>query len=250
VDRTREDDGGIESAIVADAVFQPIETPTAVEEVAKRIRQAIVLGVLRDGDRLPAETELARRIGVGVMTVRAALAELRNDGLLETHRGRLGGSFVVRSEDAVVTQRDGAFTDAYRYRDVAEILGGLEGLAAARAANSATKDDRDFILAIVDEMDADDVSESEQNRLNHRFHLAIAKASLNQALLTEITRRRADLHAFAFDLTGLRLPQRLANDEHRAIAEAIARGDSAAAQNAMWIHHEIAFDEILLAIEP
>ncbi len=149
-----------------------------------------------------------------------------------------------------MTKRDGAFTDAYRYRDVAEILGGLEGLAAARAANSATKDDRDFILAIVDEMDADDVSESEQNRLNHRFHLAIAKASLNQALLTEITRRRVDLHAFAFDLTGLRLPQRLANDEHRAIAEAIARGDSAAAQNAMWIHHEIAFDEILLAIEP
>ena len=87
---------------VRDAVFEPIETPTAVDEVARRIRQAIVLGVLRDGDRLPAETELAKRIGVGVMTVRAALSELRADGLLETHRGRLGGSFVAASDKAIL----------------------------------------------------------------------------------------------------------------------------------------------------
>ena len=43
-----------EPMFVRDAVFQPIDTPTAVDEVARRIRQAIVLGVLRDGDRLPA----------------------------------------------------------------------------------------------------------------------------------------------------------------------------------------------------
>jgi len=242
------EDNGIESAIVADAVFQPIATPTAVEEVARRIRPAIVLGVLRDGDRLPAETELARRIGVGVMTVRAALAELRADGLLETHRGRLGGSFIVRSEDAVATSSDGRFKDAYRYRDVAEILGGLESLAAARAANVATAEERELILVIIAELDGDGLHPSELSRLNNRLHLTIAKASHNAALLTEITRRRADLHAFAFELTELRLPQRLANDEHHVIAEAISKGDAATAQNVMWLHHEIAFDEILLAI--
>jgi len=243
-----ERENGIESAIVEDAVFQPIATPTAVEEVARRIRQAIVLGVLRDGDRLPAETELARRIGVGVMTVRAALAELRADGLLETHRGRLGGSFIVRSEDAVVTSANGEAKDAYRYRDAAEILGGLEVLAAARAANVATTEERAAILALATDLDAEGLGPSELSRLNNRFHLTIAKASHNSALLTEITRRRADLHAFAFELTELRLPQRLANDEHHAIAEAIAKGDAATAQSVMWLHHEIAFDEILLAI--
>ena len=79
IDTTVWDD---EPVYVRDAVFQPIDTPTAVDEVARRIRQAIVLGVLRDGDRLPAETELAKRIGVGVMTVRHALQVLAGRGMV------------------------------------------------------------------------------------------------------------------------------------------------------------------------
>ena len=121
-----------EPVYVRDAVFQPIDTPTAVDEVARRIRQAIVLGVLRDGDRLPAETELAKRIGVGVMTVRAALSELRADGLLETHRGRLGGSFVASSHMAFLSGTSP--TNPETFRNKAQVLGGLEAHATLLAA--------------------------------------------------------------------------------------------------------------------
>ena len=64
--------------------------------MVQRITEAIHLGLLADGEQLPVEVELARQFGVAPMTVREALAELRDQGLVETRRGRTGGSFVRR----------------------------------------------------------------------------------------------------------------------------------------------------------
>ena len=55
---------------------------------------AIALGLLGDGEQLPAETDLATMLNVSTVTLRDALAELRELGLVETRRGRGGGSFV------------------------------------------------------------------------------------------------------------------------------------------------------------
>ncbi len=86
--------GGVSLEMARGVLLRPIEQGTAVEIVVERVRDAIGLGVLAPGERLPAETDLARMLDVGVMTLRAALAQLRDDGLLETRRGRTGGSFV------------------------------------------------------------------------------------------------------------------------------------------------------------
>ncbi len=74
--------------------FAPLETVERGEEIARRLRHAIELGVLEDGAQLPSESELAARMRVSTLTLRAALAELRHLGLLETRRGKGGGSFV------------------------------------------------------------------------------------------------------------------------------------------------------------
>jgi GntR family transcriptional repressor for pyruvate dehydrogenase complex len=224
------------------AVFEPIETPSVVEEVARRIRQAIVLGVLRDGDRLPSETELANRIGVGVMTVRAALSELRAEGLVETHRGRLGGSFVAASDRAV--QAAAVEIDPEGYRVLAELLGGLEALAARLAAEHATAEERVALAALVDDLDAPHTPREASDR-NNRFHLLIAAASRNPLLVAEISRCRADLHAAAFALSGIRLPLLPGNDPHRLILDALERGDGAAAADLMWAHHRATMEAVL-----
>ena len=70
-------------------------TPGRAEQVAQRLTDGIVLGVLDPGERLPSEPELARRFGVALITVREGLGILREAGLVETRRGREGGSFVV-----------------------------------------------------------------------------------------------------------------------------------------------------------
>lgn len=74
---------------------QQLDMPSRVDEITDRLVTAIALGEYLPGTRLPVERELAASLGVGRMTVRAALARLVERGLLETRRGRGGGSYVL-----------------------------------------------------------------------------------------------------------------------------------------------------------
>ena len=81
------------------AVFAPLEAERRAEAVARRLGEAITLGLLPDGSPLPSESDLADRFGVATVTVREALGALREDNLIRTRRGRGGGSFVVTPAD-------------------------------------------------------------------------------------------------------------------------------------------------------
>ncbi|HYO01971.1 MAG TPA: winged helix-turn-helix domain-containing protein [Mycobacterium sp.] len=74
---------------------QQLAMPTRVDDITDRLITAIAIGEHLPGARLPVERDLAAALGVGRMTVRAALARLVERGLLETRRGRGGGSYVV-----------------------------------------------------------------------------------------------------------------------------------------------------------
>ncbi|KWR74009.1 hypothetical protein RN04_02040 [Arthrobacter sp. W1] len=86
------------------AVFAPLSPDTRTAQVTQRLTDAILLGVLAPGERLPTESDLAKKFGVAVVTAREALADMRKEGLLETRRGREGGSF-VRAEARGASQQ-------------------------------------------------------------------------------------------------------------------------------------------------
>jgi DNA-binding transcriptional regulator YhcF (GntR family) len=86
-DRTAVPHGGL--------LGRQLSMPSRVDEITDRLVTAIAIGEYLPGARLPVERELASSLGVGRMTVRAALARLVERGLLETRRGRGGGSYVV-----------------------------------------------------------------------------------------------------------------------------------------------------------
>lgn len=90
------------------AAFAPIGEEGRADMVVSRLVQAISVGAFTEGERLPSENELAALMGVAVVTVREALSELRYRALIETRRGRNGGSFVRQSQAAVeeVNARD------------------------------------------------------------------------------------------------------------------------------------------------
>src|SRR5690606_21281443 len=68
--------------------------PGLPHNVARQLETAIDVGLLSHGDRLPPESELAAELGVSTGTLRQALETLRQRGVIETRRGRGGGSFV------------------------------------------------------------------------------------------------------------------------------------------------------------
>lgn len=75
-------------------IFAPIGQATRAEQVVERLENAIISGLLKSSEQLPNESDLARLMGVSPITVREALNTLRVKGLIDTRRGRNGGSFV------------------------------------------------------------------------------------------------------------------------------------------------------------
>src|ERR1700730_14845297 len=65
---------------------------TLWRRIADDLEQAIALGAHAAGERLPGEVEIAARFGVNRHTVRRALAELTERGLVRSERG--SGSYV------------------------------------------------------------------------------------------------------------------------------------------------------------
>src|SRR5712675_823169 len=74
--------------------FRPIHTRRAFEEICQRIREQLALGVLKPGDKLPPERDLAQQLGVSRNVLREALRSLEMAGVLRLLKGVKGGAFI------------------------------------------------------------------------------------------------------------------------------------------------------------
>lgn len=173
-------------------VFSPLDGAGRAELVEQRLTDAIVSGVLRDGERLPSESELARSLGVAVVTAREALVALRDKGLVHTKRGRDGGSFVTHDRDATARMVDERLRSLSRIelRDLSLHYAAIAGMAAEVAADRASEDD----LASLIEIDAraDLATPGGARRALGRFQLEIAAVSQSPRLVHEELRLQAE----------------------------------------------------------
>ena len=126
--------------VVAAGPFRPVRAGNAFEETVERLLQAIKLGLVQAGDRLPPERELAAQLRVSRMTLREALADLQRAGYVESRRGRRGGTFVRYVPADAAVPAAGALERARSHTvDLEDVLGlrrvletGAVELAAAR----------------------------------------------------------------------------------------------------------------------
>jgi DNA-binding FadR family transcriptional regulator len=115
---------------------------SGVESVIARLRTAIDLGFLGDGEMLPKEALLAKELHVTAFTLREALAQLRSEGLVDTKPGRGGGTFVSHTSRLVHEKATHRLRElsAVALRDLADwkamLLGESAELAAGRASPS------------------------------------------------------------------------------------------------------------------
>ncbi|WP_022885956.1 FadR/GntR family transcriptional regulator [Glaciibacter superstes] len=156
---------------------------SAADEITDRLITAIAIGEYLPGARLPSERDLAASLQAGRMTVRSAIARLVQEGLLETSRGRGGGSF-VREQWAASSSASVERTLSARWesmRDTCEAVSLLHGTIARAAAASRTNDD---VRVLRERLEAYRAAESGQQsqKADELLHIAIGEAAHNAAL--------------------------------------------------------------------
>jgi GntR family transcriptional regulator, transcriptional repressor for pyruvate dehydrogenase complex len=122
--------------------FEQIRIEPAYRKVAAALMERILDRTLRDGDRLPSETELARQFGVNRSTVREAVRELESNGLVARRRGSKL-LVVTRPEADQMAERIGRALVMHdvTYLDVWEALTIVEPPIAETAARRRTEED-------------------------------------------------------------------------------------------------------------
>ena len=218
------------------AVFAPVPVRNAFEVTVERLAQSIRLGVLVDGAQLPPERELADRFGVSRETLREAIRALRDAGMLESRRGRGGGTFVVapRERRAGRGSRGRAalrasLDDTLDLRRVVE-----PGAAALAASRSLTAADRASLRRYLE--DATDAPAASRRMADSRLHMAIAAlggSSSVTALVADV-QLRVDELLRAIPV----LPANIAHSDrqHASIVTAILAGRANRARTAMEEH--------------
>lgn len=215
-------------------MFAPVGGAGRAELVAQRLTDAITLGLLDDGERLPSESEMARRFGVATVTAREALETLRERGLVTTRRGRDGGSFITADgAHAPTIQSRVAALSRVDLRDMAAYYTVIAAGAAQLAADRSTSDDVEHLQRVV-AADVDD--ETASRRGEGTFRLEVAALSQSARLVREELRLQAEFAPLLW-LCLREAEYRLrSRDRHTEVVEAIAAMDGAAARRATEEH--------------
>jgi len=221
-------------------VFRRIRGGNAFEETVERLLQAVKLGQVRPGERLPSERELAQQFGVSRVTLREAIRALAQEGFFESRRGRSGGTFVLptaewrrdaRDVRTIADDMGDELTDALLMRQVLE-PGAVE--LAARREHSPEE------VAAVGAMLAEEraVGVGEYRTIDSRLHVALAGLAGSPSLSAAVADVRMRLNDL-LDAIPL-LPRNIAHstEQHRRVVEAVLAGRPKAARQAMEEHLE------------
>jgi GntR family transcriptional repressor for pyruvate dehydrogenase complex len=223
--------------------FQPIHVRRTFEEICERIREQLALGVLKPGDKLPRERDLAEQLGVSRNVLREALRSLEMAGLLRLQKGVKGGAFVQdgdmsRMNDVV---RDMLSLGAISVGELSEgriqILDLVVRLACERARQA------DF-LALEANIERSEIATREGRLLDRvecsrEFYRLLAAATGNKVMamimdsVTEIHMRFVYAKVAS---SGVSMPQLV--EKRRQFLSALRKRDVSAAARLMRVHLE------------
>ncbi|MGW0735447.1 FadR/GntR family transcriptional regulator [Streptomyces sp. NPDC002851] len=217
-------------------VLRPVRAGNGFEEALEQILQVVRLGLIPAGDRLPAERELAELLGVSRVTLREVLRVLQDQGLVESRRGRYGGTFVrARPEGAGGEQElrrrvaDVDVEDVLRFREVLET-----GAAQLCATQGLTDEQEERLLAAL--AATQDAPLVEYRRLDTLFHLTLAELSGSPTLTTQYAAVRATVNDLLDCIPLLVRNLEHSQQQHAVLVEAVLGGDADRAREAMREH--------------
>ena len=166
------------STLTRRVLFAPLHAHGRADLVAERLRTAIALGVLAENEQLPSESELAAQFNVSPVTLREALTQLRQLGLVTTWRGRGGGTVVsapLPSQRPAAIEQVGALS-SLDLRDLADWRRAIATESARLAARCASSQDILLLERGSGNLAAAD-DEVEARRSDSRFFIELAAAA-------------------------------------------------------------------------
>jgi GntR family transcriptional regulator of vanillate catabolism len=204
-----------------------------------RLREMILAGELPSGARI-AELAIVEKLGVSRTPIRAALARLEQEGLLQALPN---GGFAVRT----FSERD--------VSDAIEMRGTVEGLAARLAAErgapgvvlAEARACLAQIDAVLSQPALDDEAFLRYVTLNQKFHNLLSEMADSAVIRRELERvvKLPFASPSAFVVLQANSPQArdmlvVAQDQHRQVLDAIDRREGARAESIMREHSRIA----------
>jgi DNA-binding FadR family transcriptional regulator len=218
------------------------------DAIVDRLSTAISLGIIRQGEQLPVENQLTVMFGVATATVRDALHTLRERGIIETRRGRSGGTFIIgapSTDRRVLRERLTALSMA-ELRDMEdEQL--ATGLAAVRlVVERAFPHDIDRLERITRTM-AEATTTDACMRADSRFHIELAALAQSERLVSTQMRLLTESSEILWSILDVSQDRDWSMADHLEIVAAVRTGDIAAAQNAVRLHTSRDFYRLVAA---
>ncbi|MFF9023340.1 FadR/GntR family transcriptional regulator [Streptomyces eurythermus] len=217
------------------SVLRPVRAGNGFEEALEQILQVVRLGLVPDGGRLPAERELAERLGISRVTLREVLKVLQDQGLVQARRGRYGGTFVLPrpdagGEDELRRRVAGVdIEDVLRFREVLEVgaagLCAAHGLAGERARRLREALERTHEVPLTDYRRADTL-----------LHLTLAELCGSPSLAERYAAVRATVNDLLDCIPLLVRNLEHSQRQHTALVEAVLEGDADGAREMMREH--------------
>jgi GntR family transcriptional regulator, transcriptional repressor for pyruvate dehydrogenase complex len=219
------------------AAFRPVKNGNAFEQTVERLMQAVKLGMVTNGERLPPERELAEFLNVSRVTLREAIKALQDAGFVESRRGRLGGTFVLYDTcnrqtvdpKLAATIMGSELHDALAFRSVVE-----PGAAELAASRSLVDAERSMLLARLDEVDQ--ATPDRRRIADSRLHLAIGEMSGSASVATAVAEVQVRLDELLAAIPVLSRNIEHSDSQHRMVVNAIVAGDARRARQAMENH--------------
>ena len=214
--------------------FSHLKNKLLAEQVEDEIYHYILDTPLEPGAKLPNEFELGEKFGVGRSTIREAVKSLVSKGVLEVRRG--SGTYVVNTssleEDPLGLNR---FEDKYHLAlELFEVRLMLEPEIAALASEYASEEEKAQLKSLCDQVERQYTAGINHIKKDIEFHTCIARCSRNRVVEILIPLINSSVSTFA-NLTHRQLMKETI-ETHRAVTNAILKGDSVGARCAMIMH--------------
>lgn len=205
-----------------DRLVASVPSGGLADAVSRRLAEAIHLGLLEPGEQLPSEAALAGQLSVSTVTLREALSELRRKGLVETRRGRHGGSFVcgpVATTSTRLRQRLRA-QSVIGLRDLGDEWAAIAGAAARLAAERSSTAQVAQLRAFAGRLAAA-TSIGDRSRAHSRFFIELALASQSERLTRAEVRLQSEIGDLLWINDGRALDVAEVSAQLGAIADAV-----------------------------